>query len=92
MEDRRIPVEELIDFPTRFSFKAIGHHTREFAPAAFRVVREILGDDRGVELRTRLSRQAAYISATVTARVDSAEELRTVYAALWKLEGVITVL
>jgi len=92
VEDRRIPVEELIEFPTRFSFKAIGHHTREFAPSAYRAVLTTVGEDRAVELRTRLSRKAAYVSATVTARIDSAEELKAVYAALWKLDGVITVL
>ncbi len=55
-------------------------------------MRSAVGGDRDVELRTRLSRRAAYVSATVTARIDSAEELKTVYAALWKLDGVITVL
>ncbi len=92
MGGRRIPVEELMEFPTRFSFKAIGHHTREFSQDALQAVHEALGDDRRVELRTRLSRRGAYLSATLTTRIDSADELRAVYAALWKVEGVITVL
>ena len=92
MAGRRIPVEELMEFPTRFSFKAIGHHTRELSGDALRAVHGALGDDRRVELRTRLSRKGAYLSATLTTRIDSADELRAVYAALWKVEGVITVL
>ncbi len=92
VSDRRIPVEELLAFPTRFAFKAIGHHTRDFSRDAFQAVVGALGDDRTVTLRTRLSRNGTYISATLTTRIDSARELRAVYAALWRVQGVITVL
>ena len=43
VDDRRIPVEELLEFPTRFAFKAIGHHTREFSRDAFQAVVGALG-------------------------------------------------
>ena len=88
----RIPVEELIEFPTAFSFKVIGHHTLAFTQRAFDAAQGALGEGRKVELRTRLSRKATYISATLTARIESADELKAVYAALRKLEGTITVL
>lgn len=90
--DARIPIEELIEFPTRFVFKAVGHHTRGFSQQALAAARRALDDDRPVELRTRLSRQGTYLSATLTARVESADELRAVYAALRALPDVITVL
>lgn len=90
--DPRVPVEELVAFPTQFAFKAVGHHTRGFAQAALAAARRALGEDRRVELRTRLSRKGAYVSATLTARVESADELRAVYAALRALPDVITVL
>ncbi len=92
MDDCRIPVEELIAFPTEFAFKAVGHHTRAFAEGARRAVRDALGGERPVALRTRLSSHGVYLSATLTARVESADELRAAYAALRRLEGVITVL
>lgn len=92
MNDCRIPVEELIAFPTEFSFKAVGHHTRDFTERARRAVRDALGGERPVALRTRLSRHGVYLSATLTARVDSAGELHACYAALQNIEGVITVL
>ncbi len=92
MSGCRIPVEELIQFPAPFTFKAIGHHTRPFARAVHQAVAGALGGDRPVELRTRLSRNGTYLSATCTARIASADELRAVYAALAEVEGVITVL
>lgn len=90
--DGRITVEELIEFPTRFAFKAIGHHTRQFSQQALDAVRGAFQDGRQVELRTRLSRNGTYLSVTLTARLESADELRNVYAALRSLDGLITVL
>ncbi len=90
--DSRVPVEELIEFPTRYTFKAIGHHTREFTDRVYETAREALGGERKVELRTRLSRQGAYLSVTLVTRIESAEELKAVYAVLRKVEGVITLL
>ncbi|MHB8766408.1 MAG: YbeD family protein [Deferrisomatales bacterium] len=92
VDDCRIPVEELLEFPTEFAFKVIGHHTREFPHRAVQAVRGALGGERPVAFRTRLSRAGTYISTTLTARVDSADELRAAYAALRALDGVITTL
>ncbi|GAB4260766.1 MAG: hypothetical protein Kow0092_09840 [Deferrisomatales bacterium] len=88
----RIPVEELIEFPTRFAFKAIGVHTLVFAQAALDAVHEALGEERSVALRTRLSRKGTYMSVTLTTEVRDAEELKAAYAALRRVSGVITVL
>ncbi|MEW6489303.1 MAG: DUF493 domain-containing protein [Thermodesulfobacteriota bacterium] len=88
----RVPVEELLEFPTVYSFKAIGHHTREFSERCHRLAREALGGDRRVELRTRLSRQGTYLSATLTARIETAEELKEVYRVLRQVDGLITLL
>ncbi len=88
----RVAVEELLEFPTAFSFKAIGHHTLHFSQQAFQAAKSALPEDRRVTLRTRLSRNGTYISVTLTATVESADELRAVYTALRKLEDVITVL
>ena len=92
MSAQRIPPEALIPFPTSFTFKAIGHHSGPFARAVHEAVAGALGGDRPVELSTRLSRNGTYLSATCTARIASADELRAVYAALYGVEGVITVL
>ena len=92
VEDSRIPIEELIEFPTTFMFKAVGHHTLRFPADAQKAVQHALGGDRKVELRTRLSAKAAYMSVTLIAAVESAKELTAAYAALRGVEGVITVL
>jgi putative lipoic acid-binding regulatory protein len=92
VDGTRIPVEELIEFPTTYVFKAIGRHTLPFAGRVLEVARGALGDEREIELRTRLSRQGAYVSVTLLTRLESADELRAVYAALRTVEGVITLL
>lgn len=92
MDDVAIPIEELVSFPTRFVFKAVGHHTLEFSNACLKAFRRALGDERKIELRTRLSSKAAYLSVTLTTDVGSAGELRAAYTALRGVEGVITVL
>lgn len=92
MDDVAIPIEELVDFPSRFAFKAVGHHTREFARTCLLALRRVLGDERKIELRTRLSSKAVYVSVTLTTTVESAGELRAAYAVLRGVEGVITVL
>ncbi len=92
MDDTRIPIEELIPFPTRYTFKVIGHHTRAFSGDALKATRKVLGEERKIELRTRLSSKAAYLSVTLVAQVENADELRAVYAALRTIADVITVL
>ena len=92
MTDRRIRVEDLIDFPVSFSFKAIGHHTLGFTQDALEATKSALLGDRPVRYRTRLSRHGTYLSVTLTARIESSRELRQVYDALRSIEGVITVL
>jgi putative lipoic acid-binding regulatory protein len=90
--DGRIPVEELIEFPARYSFKAIGHHTREFSDRVYAAARDALDESRRVELRTRLSSKGAYLSVTLTTQIESAEELRAVYRSLGKVRDLITLL
>jgi putative lipoic acid-binding regulatory protein len=90
--DGRVPIEELIEFPARYSFKAIGHHTRDFSDRAYAALKACLADGRKVEFRTRMSRQGTYLSVTLTTQIESADELKTAYAALRKIEGVITLL
>ena len=92
MEDARIPIEEFIQFPTRHTFKAIGHHTRKFSEDVRKAARRVMGEERTIELRTRLSAKAAYVSVSVAVNVESAHELHATYAALRALEGIITVL
>ncbi len=88
----RIPVEELLEFPTAFAFKAIGRHALVLPDRALTAVRGVLGSQRPVGLRTRLSRNGTYISVTLSARIESADELRAVYAALRTVDGVVTLL
>ncbi len=85
-------MEELLEFPTAFAFKAIGQHSLALPDRALAAVREVVGAERRLDLRTRLSRNGTYLSVTLSTRIESADELRAVYAALRTVEGVITLL
>ena len=92
MDDVAIPIEDLVAFPTRFTFKVVGHHTRAFSRDCLQAFRRVFGGERKVELRTRLSSKAAYLSVTLVTTVESADELRAAYTALRGVDGVLTVL
>jgi putative lipoic acid-binding regulatory protein len=90
--ERPIPVEELIEFPTVFSFKAVGPHSEQFIAAAENATRGALGATSQVDRRTRPSRNGTYVSVTLDARIEDVDELHAVYAGLRAIPGVITVL
>jgi putative lipoic acid-binding regulatory protein len=90
--ERAVAVEELLEFPTRFAFKAVGPNGERFVADARGAARAALGPERPLQHRARPSRQGTYVSVTLTARVENADELRAVYAGLRAVAGVITVL
>jgi putative lipoic acid-binding regulatory protein len=90
--ERSIPIEELLEFPSRFDFKAVGPNDDTFISAVETATRSSLIPTRTVERRTRPSRHGTYISVTLTTRVENADELHAVYASLRAVPGVITVL
>ena len=85
-------MEELLEFPTPFEFKAVGPNGASFVAAVGAAARSALGPDRALEQRTRPSRHGTYVSVTLTAIVVNADELQAVYAGLRAVPGVITVL
>ena len=92
MSERSIPVEELLKFPARFAFKAVGPNHEAFIAATEAAVRSSLGAAPDLERRTRPSRHGTYLSVTLTTRVENADELRAVYTGLRAVPGVITIL
>lgn len=92
MSERAIAVEELLDFPTDFAFKTVGPNREAFATALAAAARGAVAPDREWQQRGRRSRHGTYLSVTLTTRVENADELRAVYAALRAVPDVITVL
>jgi putative lipoic acid-binding regulatory protein len=87
-----VPVEELLEFPTRFAFKAVGPNNEAFVGAVETATRGCLDPARTVDRRTRPSRNGTYLSVTLTTRVENVDELHAVYNGLRAVPGVITVL
>lgn len=92
MSERAVAVEELLDFPTAFAFKAVGPSSPGFVAAVAAAVRGALEPGRAIEQRSRASGHGTYCSVTLTTRVEHADELRAVYRALRAVPAVITVL
>jgi len=92
VSERAVAVEELLDFPTSFAFKAVGPSSEAFVTAVAAAVRGALEPGRNFEQRSRASRHSTYCAVTVTTRVEDVNELHAVYRALRAVPGVITVL
>ena len=77
--------EELIDFPARHMFKAIGQ-SRGFA-SAIRSTLASLGHS-GIVLVERPSAKGTYTSISFELEVNSGERLDTIYSALERVAGL----
>ncbi len=85
------PLEELIDFPAVFVFRAMGDAGDDFADRCVAAVRDALGrDPEGVE--TRPSKGNRFLAVRVGALVLEPADIHAAYAALKAVEGVRLVL
>lgn len=80
-------LEELMEFPAAFTFCVIAEDAAELVPDCCRRVEAVL-DRQILEVVDRASRESRYRSVKVTATVHSADEVRAVYAELYKVSGV----
>lgn len=79
----RRPIEELVDFPCVFSFKAVGVATAGFVSDMLERVSAVLG--RRVEPHEHSVRQSArgrYESVTLDLFVHSGEQVYSIYRAI----------
>lgn len=76
------PPPSPLTFPTDFPIKIMGRRTDGFAQAIVDVVREHAPDYDPSTLEMRASREANYLSVTVTINATSREQLDNLYRAL----------
>lgn len=76
------PPPSPLTFPTDFPIKIMGRRTDGFAQAIVDVVREHAPDYDPATLEMRASREANYLSVTVTIHATSREQLDNLYRAL----------
>lgn len=75
-------LEKLIEFPTLFPLKVMGHRVDDFAQQLSALVTTCLPtfDPQSMEMRT--SSKGTYLSVTLMLPVQSRQELETVYKAV----------
>jgi len=86
--DNERPVQT---FPDKYSIKAVGKTSEDFAEYVAAVVREIAVDGP-VTWRTRDSRAGAYLSVTLSFTATSQQQLDEVFRTVSELERVVWVL
>lgn len=84
-------LEDLVDFPTVFVFRAVGRAEADFEVRCSAAVTATLGRMPD-SVDTRPSAGGRWISVRLAARVHTPDEVYAVYAALRAVDGVHMVL
>ena len=79
--------ESLLKFPTDLAVKVIGRNDPEFRAAVIAIVEAQFGEAYAVA--EQQSKQAAYVSLTVTVRAESRAQADALYQALVANERVL---
>jgi putative lipoic acid-binding regulatory protein len=91
MSDRDATLRALNDlhsFPGPFTFKVIGENSADFVARVVQAAVMVLGPTAYPDVKTRESAHGRHQSVTFDVRVESAESVLEVYAALSALPGV----
>jgi uncharacterized protein len=83
------PARPLIEYPLDYTFKIMGLAGDDFAEHARRVVERVVGSAPAERVTVRTSAGGKYHSVSVVARLDTEEQRRAVYQALWTDERVV---
>jgi uncharacterized protein len=83
--------ESLIEFPTSFPIKALGHDTPEFRQVVIDLVASHAEFNRAGDVREQSSRKGKFVSVTVTFTAQSQAQLDTIYQSLHDHELVLMV-
>lgn len=87
MSEQKPQLEELIDFPSLFTFRAVASARATLAEEVRTLVESGVGRPaKSVEIQA--SKKGAFSSVRVTTMVHSADEVRGGYAALKGLDGL----
>ncbi len=77
------------EYPMEYTFKVMGLAGDDFPVHALRLVARVVRDVPAERVVVRASRGGKYHSVTVVARLESEEQRRAVYQALWDDERVV---
>lgn len=78
-----------LEYPLRYTFKIMGLAADDFAEHARRLVARVVPDAPAEDVVTRQSAGGKYHSVSVAVRLESEEQRRAVYEALWEDARVV---
>ncbi len=81
-----------LTFPCQYPIKAMGRSGGKFKETVVAVIADHVGPVEPEQVRTRDSRSGTYQSVTVTIKIDSREQLASIYQALHEHEAVLWLL
>jgi putative lipoic acid-binding regulatory protein len=85
----RAAEQPLITYPLDYTFKIMGLAADEFAEHARRIVERVVGSAPAEQVTVRASAGGKYHSVSVLVRLESEDQRRAVYQALWADERVV---
>ena len=86
------PEPSLIEYPSDFPLKILGHTQPGFAQTVLEVVKRHAPDFNDTTLEMRPSKKGKYLSVTCVIRATSREQLDALYQELCDLPQVVMVL
>ncbi len=78
-----------LEYPLDYAFKIMGLAGDDFAEHARKLVERVVGAAPADQVVIRASAHGKYHSVTVTTRLESEDQRRAVYQALWDDERVV---
>ena len=84
--------ESVIEFPCQFPIKMMGRDTPEFRATARALVEKHAGPVADDAVQTALSRNARFVSVTVTIEAESQEQLDNIYRDVSSHDDVLMAL
>lgn len=87
-----IPEPSLIEYPSDFPLKILGHTRPGFAQEVLKVVKRHAPDFNDTTMEMRPSKKGKYLSVTCIIRATSREQLDALYQELCDLPMVVMVL
>jgi putative lipoic acid-binding regulatory protein len=72
----------LIEFPCHFQIKVVGRNHASFSTELIEITRQYFRDFDETQMRTQLSREGTYMSASITVYAQDQATLDALYTAL----------
>jgi uncharacterized protein len=81
-------IEEMHQFPTMFTFKAIGDQHPDFLSDVLNRATQAIGPTRSIEHSIRISSGGNHAAVTLKVHCETAHEVHGVYEELLKVAGL----